>query len=416
MRLAHREFSMTMEHVILRGQKVAGIHNLGDILALRRILSTNSVPAIVNAGGNGMVTILDSVLSGGDKAAAAILNRGGLYARNIETDGYGDALIEEWKDDPAQAEFQRRAIPGPAVDEHVSQDRVTMAFESRRGSLNLPIEETPIVDGGDLKKDWVNVWNFAAKKRGNDWAPAIQAAIDLGARTIYFPQGAYDVYGPVRLNGSVERLFGMKATIGWPKDAGETGPAMIFDEADGGKTVSIERLRIRGFQHLSPATLVVRHGEVTPYRTGPGCGKLFIEDSVSADWHFDQPQQVWARQWNVEQQGAGPSIVRKGAAIWCLGFTTKHESSKLWASDGARTEILGAFIYPTGTIPPDRPIFKNTDSRMSLIYGTSAYRSNHNVHVRDTRGDETRDIGNDALSWDGSRARMDLFVSDPQRE
>jgi hypothetical protein len=416
MRLAHQEYSMTMEHVILRGQKVAGIHNLGNILALRKIHSTNSVPAIINAGANGMVTILDSVLSGGAQETTAILNRGGLYARNIQTEGYESAVLEEWKEAPDQLEFQRRVIPGPAVEEHVSQDRVTMAFESRRGSLKLPIEETPIVARGDLKKDWVNVRKFAERKRGKDWTPAIQAAIDSGARTVYFPQGAYDVYGSVHLSGAVERLFGMKAMIGRPKDIEGDWPAMIFDDADGGKTVSIERLQIRGFQHLSSATLVVRHGEITPYRTGPDCGKLFIEDSVSADWHFDHPQQVWARQWNVEQHGAGPAIVSKGATIWSLGFKTEYESSKLWASDGAQTEILGAFINPTGRIPEDRPIFQNTDSRMSLVYGTSVYRSNHRVHVRDTKGGETRDVVNDALNWQGSRARMDLFVSDPIQE
>ena len=52
----------------------------------------------------------------------------------------------------------------------------------------------------------------------------------------------------------------------------------------------------------------------------------------------------------------------------------------------------------------------------ALVYGTSVYRSNHRVHVRDTKGGETRDVVNDALNWQGSRARMDLFVSDPIQE
>jgi hypothetical protein len=119
------------------------------------------------------------------------------------------------------------------------------------------------------------------------------------------------------------------------------------------------------------------------------------------------------RQWNPERHGAGPCIYSKGATIWALGFKTEHESQKLLAEAGAATEILGSFIYSIGKIPVDRPIFENCDCRMSLVYGTSVYAANHKVHIRDQRGSEVRWIGNDDLKWSGSRARMDLFVSDP---
>ena len=136
------------------------------------------------------------------------------------------------------------------------------------------------------------------------------------------------------------------------------------------------------------------------------------EDLSDADFHFDHPQKVWARQWNPELHGDGPCITSHGATIWCLGFKTEYESSKLWADSGAQTEILGAFIYPIGKIPADRPIFKNTDSKMALIYGTSVYQSDHQLHILDTAGSDVKAIGKDALQWFGSRARMDLFTSD----
>lgn len=50
---------------------------------------------------------------------------------------------------------------------------------------------------------------------------------------------------------------------------------------------------------------------------------------------------------------------------------------------------------------------------MAVQYSTSVYRSNHKVHIIDTQGGVTKRVGNDKLKWSGSRARMDLYVSDP---
>ena len=117
--------------------------------------------------------------------------------------------------------------------------------------------------------------------------------------------------------------------------------------------------------------------------TGAVGGKLFAEDVGGADWHFDHPQRVWVRQWNPESHAAGPCIHSRGATIWALGFKTEYESQKLLAEAGAATEILGAFIYPLGKIPADRPVFENRNSRIALVYGTSVYHSNHQLHIRD---------------------------------
>ena len=98
-----------------------------------------------------------------------------------------------------------------------------------------------------------------------------------------------------------------------------------------------------------------------------------------------------------------------GVAIRYQEYT---ESQKLLAEAGAATEILGALIYPLGKIPADRPIFENRDSRIALVYGTSVYHANHKRHILDVRGNESKTIGNDALQWAGSRARMDLYTRD----
>jgi hypothetical protein len=111
--------------------------------------------------------------------------------------------------------------------------------------------------------------------------------------------------------------------------------------------------------------------------------------------------------------------IRADGGVYCLRLRTEgyppkteYESQKLLAETGAATEILGAFIYPLGEIPADRPIFENRDSRIALVYGTSIYHANHQLHIRDVRGNESKTVGNDALQWSGSRARMDLYTSD----
>ncbi|MDA0842021.1 MAG: hypothetical protein O2857_30025, partial [Planctomycetota bacterium] len=297
-------------------------------------------------------------------ATPPIRNAGALFARNIKTSGYGTAIHEQWRANK-KAPFQERSISGPDITEHVSQDRVVTLFDSPRRSLNLPIEETPVVPWGDIMKDWINVQNFADMVKGNDWAPAIQAAIDSGAGTVYFPrmgQHGYRIKSTLHLRGKVERLFGMKTSIRLAKGM-EGIPAMVFDEPDARRTVSIERMVIAPFKHASPGTLVVKHGHISPYTNAPGCGKLFLEDCVVADWNFAHPQKVWVRQWNVESHSAGPCIVSNGATIWSLGFKTEYESEKLHARNGAATEIFGSFIYPIGKIPADRPIFRNENSR-----------------------------------------------------
>lgn len=418
-RMNYQEYSMTFENIRLRRQNIAGIEVLGNILAARKIDSVNSVPALVGRGENSMLTILDSSLTGGADGASAILAEGALFCRNVKTEGYGNAIHEKWMEGEKENMTEKtRSVKGLSIAEHVSQDRVLNprpggAPAGATGSLNLPIEETPRTDWGQ-PRDWTSIYAFESKKAGDDWGPAIQAALDSGAKTVYFPQGGYAVKTPFVVRGEVQRLFGMRSAIRWHKDAPQgtaKEPVMRFETADASRAVTIERLEISGTLHSGAATLVVLDGDVAPFTNAPGCGKLFLENTVSTQYHFSHPQRVWARQWNVEEHGAGPCITSKGATIWALGFKTEYDSSKLWASDGAKTEILGAFIYPIGKIPKDRPIFKNTDSEMSLVYGTSVYQANHGVHIIDTKKGAAVEIGNDRLKWVGSRGRMDLYNS-----
>ena len=420
----YQEYSMTFEHLRLSGQKKAGIFNQGNILAIRGLVSKNTVPAIVSEGANSMVTLLDSELTGGTKEHAAIRADGALYALRVKTGGYRSAVAKRVLVSQKPQEWRDETVAGPDIAEYVG-DGIVNGFGSAKGALKLPIEETPTPPVPPVS-EWVNVAKFADQRKGDDWSPVVQAAIESGARVLYLQRGErMEFHTPIRLHGKVERLVGFGGEMHWSskiwkregKDeqsdaAGAPPPLLIFDEPDAARTVVLDRLGCVHIQHASPATLVLRSSSPGRYTTGAAGGKLFAEDIGGADWHFDHPQRVWVRQWNPESHAAGPCIHSKGATIWSLGFKTEYESQKLLAEAGAATEILGSFIYPIGKIPADRPIFENRDSRMSLIYGTSVYSSNHKLHIRDSRGSETKLIGNEALKWAGSRGRMDLFISE----
>jgi hypothetical protein len=61
---ADTEYSHTFEHVALSDQRVTGIENSSNVLSIRDLKSQNSVPALRNKTPLGLVTLIDSNLSG----------------------------------------------------------------------------------------------------------------------------------------------------------------------------------------------------------------------------------------------------------------------------------------------------------------------------------------------------------------
>ena len=355
-----------------------------------------------------MVTLLDSSLKGGAPEVRGNPKRRRPLRPARGNPGYQAAIRKRVLVDAKTKESKERLIAGPKIEEYVG-DQIVIGHGQPTGALKLPIEETPEVPWGDIQKDWVNVKTFEERKAEDDWAPAIQAAIDSGAKTIYFPTGRYEVASPIHLRGKIERLFGLHSRSPGRRMLPADQPALIFDEPDGSAPSAIERLEIDGLRHESPATLVLKSSGTGRYTNARGCGKIFMEDIGSADFHFDHPQQVWVRQWNPESHDDGPCILSHGATIWCLGFKTEYESSKLWAEAGAQTEILGAFIYPWARSPRIGRSSKTPTQRCRVIYGTSVYQDDHKIHILDAKAGNVKVIGNDQLQSVGSRARMDLY-------
>ena len=206
MRVATCEYSMTLEDVTLNNQSVAGIYNSCNTLAIRNLRSTNSVPAIQN--NDARTIIVDSQLNGGSSSNQAIVSTANsfLFARNITTSGYSNAI----RDDGTN-------VPGTSVVEYHNKPDYSQ-FQNNGKSLNLPIENTPEYVN-NTPTDWANAKTYGARPTNPlygtfDATPGLQAAFNSGKKVIYLGDigdngTVYCIYSDVVIPPTVEKIVGL---------------------------------------------------------------------------------------------------------------------------------------------------------------------------------------------------------------
>ncbi len=349
-RLANLVNSATFEHVRLSGQSDTAFVNEGQAVSMRD-LQTQGAPQAVRNGG--IMTLLDSTLKHTGSTGSAIINRAVLFARDVATPGFAGAVAMR---DGGIGE------PGPIV-EYVSTQPLRL-FSAQRTSLKLPVKETPEVPWDD-PKTWASVVAFGADATGaNDSSDAIQAAIDSGATTVYFPRGFYLSMKTLLLRGNVRRLLGMNSNLDY---YGRASPDIRV--VDGMQPiVAIDRLYTGSAIEIATDRTVVLLDASIRSVDSVGSGEVFVEDistSPAAGWTFG-PGRVWARQINPENQGT--HIVNKGGTLWILGLKTERGGTLIENTPGAKTELLGGFSYTT-TNPGNAPMFINNEASFSASFG-----------------------------------------------
>ena len=354
----HSEYSVTMEHLVLSGQRRAGIRNEGNVLCLRGIrgLPAGPVPAIESRG---MLVLLDGEFRGAP-GTVAVKSAGFTYLRNVRAAGY-DGVLQ----------------PGQAVVEEYVSGTPRSLFPSPPGSLKLPVEETP-----EVPWDPPELW-----ARGGDRA-ATQRAIDSGAPAVYLPFGEYRFDRPVLIRGNVRRIHGMNSNV-YPARGMEGKPLWRY-EGTAHPAVVMEWMDGCLVEHASRNALVMRHMVHAVQVNTPGCGPLFLEDVCSGPWTFEHPQKVWARHLNVECE---PFDIRNlGASLWILGFKSERPGLQIETRNGGWTEVLGGLVYPCSRVPEDRPMFVNHESSLSVMIRQTSYVPGgiHRIKVEETRDGETR--------------------------
>ena len=403
----------TLEHITLQNQNSNGIANYENVLSIRDLTSTNTVPAIRNDQFPAALTLIDAKLTGGN-GGAAIVNSGtaNMYLRNIATSGYSSA-----------ANNNGTVVPGPTISEFTSNPATSM-FPTASTSLNLPVQESPEFQDSNMT-NWANVKSYGAVP--DDYADdgvAIQAAIDSGKSTIYLPAGAYLLYNSVHIRGNVKRIVGYGAKLS-PVDGrcptANGSPAFIFDGATA-NTVIVEDVTFVGnwnvaipgpefsfpmLQHNGPQTVVLRNIMSTHYRNAAGSGPLFIENVCCGPFEFNNTT-VWARQLDPELTGV--HVTNNGSNLWILGLKTEGLGTIIKTAGGGKTELLGAYIsLQQLTSPMADPGFINTESSHSLVFVTDTDH-NFTTSVQETRGGVTKTIGPSSLPTRYKGSNVPLYV------
>ena len=268
-----------------------------------------------------------------------------------------------------------------------------------------------------------------------DSSAAIQAAIDSGATTVYFPTGVYAVYRTILVGGKVRMLEGFNSSL---NPSGE-----MFSRADNPAPL----LKNRGWKQLtspwttsgselftldpSPGVIFVQQDSARPLvlrdstigvqpttiayqNTNRGTGTLFVENVTAEPWQILFPQNVFARQINPE--GNTTKMTNKGGKLWILGLKTEGTGTNIETDQGGSTEVLGGLIYPVWKTPADSVGFVVNDSHASFIYAVSNYKpaasgSNFAVQIRESQHGVTKSLLSTSLPARGHGTMIALYSS-----
>lgn len=417
-KMANNEYSATFEGLTLLNQKQYGIYNASNVISIRHLFSTNSVPAIYNGNAAGLVTVIGATLLGGSFQSSAIQNHGTLYARDVTSSGYAGVL-------PGQGSVITEYDSGPVVTQ----------FGGKASSLNLPVQETPFFEDSNLN-NWKSVTAYGADASGReDSSVAIQAAINSGATTVYFPTGIYMITRTIHVGGKVRMLQGFGSSLD-PSGAffGDVRSPAPFLQIDSGTAdVTLDHFRIgvsypRSFrvfvfvQQDSARPLVIRDsivgGQPTTIayqNTNRGTGTLFVENVSAAHWRILFPENVFARQINPESNNT-TKITNNGGKLWILGLKTEGTSTNIETAQRGSTEVLGGLIYPVWKTSTDSVSFVVNDSRASFIYAVANYRpvasgGNFPIQIKETQHGVGKSLLSTFLPARGLGSMMALYAS-----
>lgn len=237
------QYGVVFEHLTVLNQVVAGVRNSENMVCIRDLVSSQSagVPAVLNSDADAFTTVLEADLSATAGTSAIDNSIGGfLRLRNIRSAGYtnklsnknvGGSVVDAYS--PSQLGDLDEFVNGPITTLHPAQ---------RLTSLRLPVMEPPQYCDTN-SSEWANVMDYGAVHGTTvDQSSAIQAAMNSGKSTVFFPpgppgqiieNGAFLVRTPITIPSTVKRILGCMSVIWsgvWPD--GNTNVFTVLDGSD----------------------------------------------------------------------------------------------------------------------------------------------------------------------------------------
>lgn len=392
-------WGQTLSRVVICNCRRSGLEVRANAVAAEDLIIENTPVPVINDIPNdwywwGGVLAIEGGRIEGKEGAAAIVNSGVLYVRNLRTKGYRFAI---------QSNTPSGNVSTPEITEYISHEVKRLFDRARPTTLRLPIKREPIIWERDPDK-WLCANDFGAMPGDNqDDTHAIQQAIDAAARqgkTVVYLRGIggtdpnwYTLHGEVRLHGSVRHLIG----LGFGRIIAGEGGRFVVDERSA-PVVKLENIQAFGGRppeaenRSRTRTLVLESCDLKA--VGNGRGDIFLTNCPSHVEMRQPGQNLWARQLNPEGTDDVGLVRNWGANLWVLGMKCEGAGVRVRTERGGKTEILGTFIYGPG-VPPDdtRPLF-DIDNASVCLMGTReiAFGETYTVKVRERRGGETREF------------------------
>lgn len=369
----HWEYSMTFEDIVLSGQRKLGILTKANPVFMRKLAYTGSAPVLDCGDGNGLVTLLDSTITGsGSPTAPALALSGSATIRNLACSGFTTVIDDRTAhndDVPGKAS----GVTSIAHWSHAQTEEV--ATGGQPVWLDLPCEDTPLY-WPTADSEWI------------DGSKDLQAAIDSGKPVVYLPNGSYDIERTIIIRGKVRKIVGFQSSL---KIKDGAGP--LFRITDTEHPVILEHLWLDGqVVHEGRNALALRHVDLNGGYNATGPGKTFIEDVIGR-WRIGPGHHLWARQTNAEF-GGEPLLINEGGTAWVLGYKTEGEMTCFKAVGGS-TELLGCIFYPLRDPQRSTPAIELSDgARFAGIWRYSGRAYNTNVRMSGSDGQAKDFISN----------------------
>ena len=226
---ASNEYGLTFENITLSDQNFSAISNTQQSPFFRNLRVTGDVPVAVSRGPGGTLHVSGGVFENtGEPLDAAIYNEQGndAFLQDITATGYDAVFASTARGSARPGPTPYGEITGThgvgSIDLFTTTEPIS-AFDLGPAELiGITPVETPEPAADPNFDNWANVVDFGADPNDLiDDTAAIQAAIDSGATTVYFPntfrvfenQGTFLINGDLVVRGAVERVTGFEGRI-----------------------------------------------------------------------------------------------------------------------------------------------------------------------------------------------------------
>lgn len=351
------QYGVTFKDLTLEGQRVLGIDNPLNSLAIDGLKSRNRVPAM-KVGWNGFVAFARGELiapEGAANPAIIVALRGVLHMVDVVIRGYRA---------PASDAHETRigvGAPSSLLIANGVMSKTAVKFDLPRFSFEAPLDGPPA--------DWARPRRTTAQ--------AIQQAFDSGAATIYFPQDRYSLAEPIRIPPSVRHIIGFGAQLGLDKEFPPDKPVITIEE----RTDSLLLEELDFFTGAPLSTVWIRNRATAP---------IMIRDTLFDGIGYDggTPEAVPSKAphvyllnvggikqlralnqtlaaWQLNPEGDGTKMSLDSSKLTVYGLKTEGAGGVLQAQHSAAT-IFGGELFVNSEISPKQAAFDFIDSKACI--------------------------------------------------